>query len=90
MENKSGGAAGPPTNGQASPSAEPERRVVPVGERLLAKNDRLATENRRSFEEKGLLVLNVVSAPGSGKTALLERTLADVLAYWRQRTGENG
>jgi hydrogenase nickel incorporation protein HypB len=78
MDNKSGGTAGPSTNEHASASVEPARRVVPVGERLLAKNDRLATENRRSFEEKGLLVLNVVSAPGSGKTALLERTLADL------------
>lgn len=53
-------------------------RVVRVEEDLLAKNNRLAAENRRHFREKGLLVFNLVSSPGSGKTTLLERTLSDL------------
>ena len=55
-----------------------ERIVVNVGQSLRAKNDQIAAENRRLFRAKGLLVLNVLSSPGSGKTALLERTLSDL------------
>ncbi|MDZ4185939.1 MAG: hydrogenase nickel incorporation protein HypB [Desulfuromonadales bacterium] len=53
-------------------------RVVRIEEDLLAKNNRLAAGNRRFFQEKGLLVYNLVSSPGSGKTTLLERTLSDL------------
>jgi hydrogenase nickel incorporation protein HypB len=42
---------------------------------LLSFNDRLATENRQLFFRKGCTVINIVSSPGSGKTALLEQTL---------------
>lgn len=58
-------------------------RVIRVEEDLLAKNNRLAAENRRRFREKGLLVFNLVSSPGSGKTTLLERTLSDLQPEFR-------
>ena len=45
---------------------------------LLSTNDRLAARNRRRFAEKGITVINVVSSPGSGKTALLERTMTEL------------
>ena len=61
-----------------SPEAQGKGRIVRVEEDLLAKNNRLATANRRLFREKGLLVYNLVSSPGSGKTTLLERTLTDL------------
>jgi hydrogenase nickel incorporation protein HypB len=51
---------------------------VPVHQAILGKNDQLAQRNRKSFQDRGILVLNVLSAPGSGKTALLERTLTDL------------
>jgi len=60
---------------------EPEeggRRTVPVHQAILAKNDELAEKNRDCFRAKGLLVLNVLSSPGSGKTAFIERTAADL------------
>jgi hydrogenase nickel incorporation protein HypB len=41
---------------------------------LLEKNDRLAERNRRFFSAKKLLVLNVVSSPGSGKTTFIRKT----------------
>jgi hydrogenase nickel incorporation protein HypB len=44
----------------------------------MGKNDRLAERNRGYFRAKNLLVLNVLSSPGSGKTAFLERTLAEL------------
>lgn len=56
---------------------------LPVHTSLLAKNDRLAERNRGYFQAKGLFVLNILSSPGSGKTALIERTVKDLA------TGEN-
>ena len=43
---------------------------------LLEKNDRLAERNRGCFQAKKLLVLNIVSSPGSGKTTLIRETAA--------------
>ncbi|MFA5263011.1 MAG: hydrogenase nickel incorporation protein HypB [Opitutaceae bacterium] len=54
---------------------EPATRKLDLGLSLLAKNDRLAERNRGFFLGRGLLAVNLVSSPGSGKTALLERTL---------------
>ena len=45
---------------------------------LLAKNRRFAEVNRQLFAARGLFVLNLVSSPGSGKTAILERTLREL------------
>jgi hydrogenase nickel incorporation protein HypB len=53
-------------------------KTVRIEENLLAKNDRLAGINRAVFATRGLLVLNLVSSPGSGKTSILERTLVDL------------
>ena len=57
---------------------EHESRTIRVEEDLLAKNKRLAAGNRQLFASNHLLVLNLVSAPGSGKTSILEQTLADL------------
>jgi hydrogenase nickel incorporation protein HypB len=56
----------------------PERWTVEIGEAILGHNAELAAQNRRQFQDAGLRVVNLVSSPGSGKTALLERTLADL------------
>jgi len=53
-------------------------RTIEVRERVLAKNDELAAQVRRRLGEAGVLTYNLVSSPGSGKTMLLERTLADL------------
>jgi hydrogenase nickel incorporation protein HypB len=42
---------------------------------ILDQNDRQAERNRGFFKAKGLLVLNVLSSPGSGKTTFIQRTL---------------
>jgi hydrogenase nickel incorporation protein HypB len=52
-------------------------KTVEIVQSILDKNDRLAERNRGYFMAKGLLVLNVLSSPGSGKTAFLERTVKD-------------
>jgi len=49
-------------------------RLVAVEQDLLARNDAWAAENRRGFEAHGIFAVNLVSSPGSGKTALLVRT----------------
>jgi hydrogenase nickel incorporation protein HypB len=50
-----------------------------VNRSLTEKNDRLAEQNRGYFRAKKLLVLNVVSSPGSGKTTFIRET-ASLLA----------
>ena len=55
-------------------------RIVELRQGILKKNDELARELRSRFEAAGLLVLNLVSSPGTGKTAFLQRTLADLKA----------
>ena len=53
-------------------------RLIEVRERVMARNDELAGRVRAVLRRAGVVALNLVSSPGSGKTALLERTLADV------------
>ena len=51
-----------------------EERIT-VERKVLSENDRLAAEIRRRLTERGIVSLNLVSSPGSGKTSLLEKTL---------------
>jgi hydrogenase nickel incorporation protein HypB len=50
--------------------------VVPVEQKVLNENQRIALDLRRRFAESDVLCLNFISSPGSGKTTLLEGTLA--------------
>ena len=59
---------------QSLPGSDPTR-LVRIEQDLLAHNQRFADANRRSFAARGILALNLVSSPGSGKTSLLVRTL---------------
>src|SRR6476659_2523239 len=54
-----------------------EHRVIELETHVLAKNDRLAAENRGWFAKRGIGALNLVSSPGAGKTTLLERTIRE-------------
>jgi hydrogenase nickel incorporation protein HypB len=51
-------------------------RTIEVRERVMARNDEIAAEIRRTLEGARVPAFNLVSSPGSGKTSLLERTLA--------------
>ena len=51
------------------------REAVSVLQDLLSENDKLATHNREHFDHHGVLAVNLMSSPGSGKTALLEATI---------------
>jgi hydrogenase nickel incorporation protein HypB len=55
-----------------------QHRVLHLHERVLDRNREQAERNRALFAGHGVTVINVLSAPGSGKTALLERTLKDL------------
>ena len=55
--------------------AHASTRRVAIESNLLAKNDRLAAELRERFARDHITVLNLIGAPGAGKTALLERTI---------------
>jgi len=48
---------------------------VKVVTRILEANDRIAEENRKRFDEAGVYVVNLMGAPGAGKTSLLEQTI---------------
>jgi hydrogenase nickel incorporation protein HypB len=54
------------------------RRVISLEQKVLAKNDRAAGENRAWLQERGILAFNLVSSPGAGKTTILERTIRDL------------
>jgi hypothetical protein len=55
-------------------------RIVELRRGILKKNDELAAGLRQQFTSAGVLVLNLVSSPGTGKTAFLEFTLRELLA----------
>ena len=56
---------------------------IPVVRNVLEANDRIAARLRADFTRRGILVLNIISSPGSGKTSLLERTLNDLAGEFR-------
>ncbi len=53
-----------------------DRHLVPVDvqEKILSVNDRQAAHNREHFTAHGVLAINLMGSPGSGKTAILEAT----------------
>jgi len=51
-----------------------EKKEIKVMENILSANDRVADEIRADLEQKGILCINLMSSPGSGKTSILERT----------------
>ena len=56
---------------------------LPLERKILSENDRIAAELRERFLQHGVLCVNLISSPGSGKTSLLERTLAAFSARGR-------
>src|SRR4028119_1135568 len=57
------------------------KKVVLEG--VLDANDALAQANRQMFDQAGNFVVNMMSSPGAGKTALLEHTLDRTLGKVR-------
>jgi hydrogenase nickel incorporation protein HypB len=59
-------------------------RIVELRRGILKKNDELAAHLRERYAAAGVLVFNLVSSPGTGKTAFLERTLRELRARGTQ------
>src|ERR671928_268155 len=51
-------------------------RLVEVRQNVMKHNDVLARALREKFQQENIYVVSIVSSPGSGKTAFLERTLS--------------
>jgi len=51
---------------------------VKVVTHILEANDRIAAENKKLFKESGVYVINLMSAPGAGKTSLIEKTIQEI------------
>jgi hydrogenase nickel incorporation protein HypB len=47
-----------------------------VKKKVLSENDRVAAGLRQRYRDENILCVNIISSPGSGKTAMLEQTLA--------------
>lgn len=69
---------------EAPSESRTETRIVEIRQGILNKNDQLARELRSRFQAAGLLTLNLVSSPGTGKTAFLERTLTELVKRGRK------
>jgi len=55
-----------------------DTREIKIVRRVLDVNESIAQQNRELFREKGVFVINVMSSPGSGKTAILVKTLSRI------------
>jgi hydrogenase nickel incorporation protein HypB len=55
-----------------------QERIIRVEQDILSKNNAFARDNRARFAQDGVFALNVMSSPGSGKTSLLARAIADL------------
>jgi len=57
------------------PAIASETRTVEIQQKILSRNDEQAELNRAWLKEHGVVAVNLISSPGTGKTYLLERTL---------------
>src|SRR5579859_4838426 len=60
------------------PHDHARHRTVLLQQKVLAKNDAIAANNRAWLRDRNILAVNLMSSPGAGKTTLLERTAADL------------
>ncbi len=51
---------------------------IPVVQKVMKVNDELAAANRQQLLEAGVVALNFIGAPGSGKTSLIEASLSQI------------
>lgn len=56
---------------------------IPIGTDIMGANEQTAAENRDFFVQHGVYVVNLMSAPGAGKTSVLESTLRHIKDDYR-------
>lgn len=54
---------------------------LPLSERIFEKNDRIALQNREYLTKLGIYAINVMGAPGVGKTSVLSKIIHDIIEY---------
>jgi hydrogenase nickel incorporation protein HypB len=72
------GAAVKKTDTSLLGEANAKTKEIKIVRKVLDVNDTIAHQNRNLFREKGVFVINVMSSPGSGKTAILVKTLSHI------------
>ena len=55
--------------------------IIELNQNIMESNDSRAAEIRRLLEKNGVVMINIISSPGSGKTSLLERTLEGMSSW---------
>jgi hydrogenase nickel incorporation protein HypB len=55
--------------------------TISLEQKVLAKNDLVAEQNRTWLAERNIVALNITSSPGAGKTTLLETTIGQLCAH---------
>jgi hydrogenase nickel incorporation protein HypB len=65
-------------HGHEEPHERRDATALRLEQRVLARNDAQAERNRRWFAAHRVVALNLLSSPGAGKTAVLERTLREL------------
>ena len=48
---------------------------IKVVKNILDANDQMAIENKRLFDEAGVITINIMASPGAGKTSLILKTI---------------
>jgi hydrogenase nickel incorporation protein HypB len=56
-------------------TAESNRKEIPVAEKILGANERLAQVNRAQLDQAGIMAINFMASPGAGKTSVIEKTI---------------
>ena len=56
---------------------------IPVIEKILSTNDRLAEMNRKNLSDHGVLGINLMASPGAGKTSFILETIKRLREEWR-------
>lgn len=59
------------------------KQNVPVVEKILSANDRLADENQKRLDDAGVFAINLMASPGAGKTSLIEKTVPKLAEMMR-------
>ena len=60
-----------------------QSQTLPVVERILSANDRIALENRELLDAHRVLAINVMASPGAGKTSLILRSIEALRGHLR-------
>jgi hydrogenase nickel incorporation protein HypB len=70
-------------HGHSHHNSHEHSHTIDISQDILGENNLMAERNRGYFEAKGILALNLVSSPGSGKTSLLVKTIQEAATKFK-------